>query len=331
MHSLGIIPVIAASVSAMLLMVIWKFVPSNFLAATVNARSNHQKPTRQLGGFAVVPAVCAALLWAGANGIAEFTAVIYLMVAALLLFMTGAIDDARDLSPVPKFILQLVAAGIVAYGLQSQFPAFTFGLVPIASVAVAIFVLVWAINLTNFMDGLDLIVVAGIGTPALVLGLGGLMGAIDIGFPIVLALALGAALLPFAMTNRPPASLFLGDNGSLPIGLFAGVIGLGISAQYSIFAGLLPFAYFVIDSAATLLQRIFERKNIFAAHSEHAYQIARRAGVPALTISIRVGAVSSATSLAAILIANQTVHPMAGFVAGYGVAIILFLMLKKGR
>lgn len=331
MHSLLSVLVVAVSVSAALLIVIWKLVPADLLAAAVTARSNHQTPTRQLGGFAVVPAVLVALIWVSAQGTIELSAAIFLSAAALLLLLTGAIDDARNLSPAAKFVLQLTAASVATFGLHQYFPVFALGVVPVASIAMTVIILVWAINLTNFMDGIDLIVVAGIGAPALILGLGGLAGMIDTGFPTMLALALGAALAPFAVTNRPPASLFLGDNGSLPIGLFAGVVGLGLSARYSVFVGLLPFAYFIVDSSATLLRRLFKRKNIFTAHSEHAYQLASRGGVSPLIISMKVAAVSSTTTVLAILVASQMLHPVAGFAMGYAVAIALFVALKWGK
>ncbi|MEZ5810803.1 MAG: glycoside hydrolase [Rhizobiaceae bacterium] len=321
---------IALIASALLLAVIERALPPGFLAAKSNPRSNHDAPARQIGGLAVIPATLAALLWGGGGSIAATTA-LWLAAGTLILFVAGAVDDAGDLSAAAKTVPQVAAATLTAYGMAPHdlpplalLPAF-------AGSVLLVVALVWAVNLVNFMDGLDWMVVAGIGVPAAIIGLSGLANLVDQTPAVVLAAILAAALVPFAVANRPPARIFLGDSGSLAIGLVAGVIVLGLAAHHSIFVGLLPFAYFIVDSGATLVQRTLKRKNIFAAHSEHAYQIAKRAGRPTLEVSLRVAGVSGLTAVLAVLALTGALPPIAAFGLGYVAAILLFLVMRRGR
>ena len=330
MNELMAIAATGVFLSALLLWVVMRMAPPGFLAAQASSRSNHTAPARQLGGLAVIPALVGAVLLGAWLEIATLPTVIWLSLAVAILFTAGLLDDSRDLTVTPKLLLQVAAAVVAVAGSFQYSTAFAPLSAPIAS-ALLVLVLVSAINLINFMDGIDLMVVAGIGLPSLTLGLFGVTGVIAVDFPLLLSLALGSALLPFAIANRPPASVFLGDNGSLPIGLIAGAIGIGLAANYSVAAGSLPFAYFIVDSGLTLLQRIIARKNIFTAHSEHAYQIARRAGLSAASIAGRVGIVSIATTGISVLICADMIGPLLGMTCGYAIAVTLFAMLKWQR
>ena len=331
MPDLLIITFLAAVTSAILLIGLRKFLPAEFLTASVKARSNHDFPTPQTGGMAVVPAMLIALTWAGASGLIDLSSAIYPTCALVILFAAGYADDAIDLRPAPKLFLQTLAAVICVFGLGGDLSVSPPGIPAVAGAAAIALLLVWATNLTNFMDGLDLTVVAGVGVPCLIIGASGLLGFLDISYPVVLALVLGSALVPFAWLNRPPASMFLGDNGSLPVGLMAGLIGAGMAVNYSILAGLLPFSYFLIDTCFTLAGRLFRGRNIFEAHSEHAYQIARRAGRSSLSISAKVGLVSLFCTVLAILMARQMAPHAVGFLFGFAAAFALFVALRSGR
>ena len=99
------------------------------------------------------------------------------------------------------------------------------------------------------------------------------------GDPVCFAtLAIAAALLGFAFFNRPPARLYLGDSGSLPLGLAAGTICVALALKADIVSALLPFGYYLIDFGSTLALRVGRHENLFQAHSQHAYQMARKAG-----------------------------------------------------
>ncbi len=328
MPELWMIAVIAAGVSAVLLFIVGKYGPTTALAATISPRSNHTTPTPQTGGLAVIPAVVVAILAGWALGLVGSSATAGISVSVAALFAVGLVDDARNVGPFAKLAVQFAAASLAAYGFGSSLSVFPPDLFFPVTGLMTIVLLVWAINLTNFMDGLDLMVVAGIGVPALVIGLGGLFGYLELSEPVVISLALGIALAPFGLVNRPVARMFLGDSGSLPAGLLAGIVCLGFSAQYSIFAGCLPFSYFIIDTAATLAARLVKRENLFAAHSQHAFQTARRAGLPAIVVSGLVALVSLLGAVLAIATAAEYTTPPTGFVVGFGAACALYLYFK---
>ena len=129
----------------------------------------------------------------------------------------------------------------------------------------------WFVNLVNFMDGLDWMTVAEVVpiTAALLL-LGSLRE-----FPApatLVAAALCGAMIGFAPFNRPVAKIFLGDVGSLPIGLLLGwcLLQLGYDGHYA--AALLLPMYYLFDATATLLRRMARREAFWAAHRSHFYQ-----------------------------------------------------------
>ncbi len=146
--------------------------------------------------------------------------------------------------------------------------------------------LVWFTNLTNFMDGLDWMVVSGIGLPHALLALCGLVGLVD-GDVALFCAAIAGALLGFAPANAHPARLFLGDSGSLAIGFLTGVAVLWLAERHGV-AALLPFLYFLVDSGSVIILRLLRGENVLRAHSFHAYQVARRSGEAVAAIVTRI-------------------------------------------
>jgi UDP-N-acetylmuramyl pentapeptide phosphotransferase/UDP-N-acetylglucosamine-1-phosphate transferase len=129
----------------------------------------------------------------------------------------------------------------------------------------------WFVNLVNFMDGLDWMTVAEV-VPVtgamIVLGWSG-------EFPIstvVIAAALCGAMVGFAPFNRPVAKVFLGDVGSLPIGLLLGWCLLELAFRQHLAAALLLPLYYLSDASVTLLGRLVRREPFWAAHRSHFYQ-----------------------------------------------------------
>jgi UDP-N-acetylmuramyl pentapeptide phosphotransferase/UDP-N-acetylglucosamine-1-phosphate transferase len=89
---------------------------------------------------------------------------------------------------------------------------------------------------------------------------------------VLVAAALCGALLGFAPFNRPVAKVFLGDVGSLPIGLLLGWCLLHLAWQGHVAAALLLPLYYLLDATWTLLRRILRREPFWAAHRSHFYQ-----------------------------------------------------------
>jgi len=259
------------------LYILSKILPSDFLTAGFNARSNHSTSARQIGGLALLPAILISLLMFGTDLGLSIDLVMCLLGASLLLWIIGALDDRFELSVKTRFGSQFVAACLVAYGLGPDFRLLPDVLPQWLELVLIVSVLITAINITNFMDGLDWMTVAGIGIPLMGLTLLSALRLSGIESGIVAATAAGG-LLGFAIFNRPPATIFLGDSGSFPLGLIAGTALLLLAKETHIIVALILPLYYLLDAGTTIILRAIGGENIFKAHSKHAYQIAKRSG-----------------------------------------------------
>jgi UDP-N-acetylmuramyl pentapeptide phosphotransferase/UDP-N-acetylglucosamine-1-phosphate transferase len=127
--------------------------------------------------------------------------------------------------------------------------------------------------------------------------------------PTLVAAALCGAMLGFAPFNRPVAKIFLGDVGSLPIGLLLGwcLLQLGYDKQYA--AALLLPMYYLFDATATLLRRMARREPFWAAHRSHFYQRATDNGFTVWRVVGEVFALNLA--LAALAVGSVMAQSMA--------------------
>jgi UDP-N-acetylmuramyl pentapeptide phosphotransferase/UDP-N-acetylglucosamine-1-phosphate transferase len=274
------IVVSAAGLSTALVAALSVLLPRTFLAARITARSNHQTVARQIGGIAVTPAALAVALATASDG---FPA---LLIAILLTFAVGLLDDAFDLPAALKGLVLAVTAALALYAFH---PPITSATWQYALLAFAFLFLFYWINAANFMDGLDLLEVVGIGLP---LSFCSMMLITTPGAPnnlAILGLAVSGALAGFAVFNFPPARVFLGDSGSLVCGLVSGCVITETAYFVSLPIAVLPFLYFLADTLSTLAIRLADGENVFQAHSRHAYQVARRTGMSSQTIVMQVG------------------------------------------
>ncbi len=319
---------LAACLTAALLAFLARRLPAGFLSATTTARSNHFRPARQIGGFGLASgwsvAVVAAAMFSGLSGVAALA----LALAFALLVLIGFLDDLRHLPVQVRLAAQIVAALLALYALpELGWPA-EGSLSGYVGLALAVLVLIASVNIVNFMDGLDLMSVAGAGLP---LGFAAIALALGAGpTPVGLVAASGAGgMAAFAVFNRPPAQIFLGDSGSQPLGLAVGLAILALWGQAGLLAGLLPFSYYIADGLSTIALRAVELEPVWRAHSRHAYQVAYRAGRSALHVSAAVAAWSVASGL--LLLLPGLVHPLAVPVAqaiGLAGAIAVALWLR---
>ena len=85
--------------------------------------------------------------------------------------------------------------------------------------------------------------------------------------------------LGFLFWNKPPAKIFLGDSGSIPIGfLISSIIVLSLVKQQNFIPTMILILFHFIDSTLTICIRALKRKNVFEAHSDHFYQKKIRSG-----------------------------------------------------
>ena len=176
----GLALVFAASVltSGVLIWLLQPLLARHALARP-NARSSHTAPTPQGGGIAVIAAtvgVIAAAIMSGAPGLGG-NSLWLVLTAVVFIALVGAVDDARPIPVLPRLILQAVGVAIVLAALPDDLRVVPFlpGWLERALMGVA---LLWFVNLTNFMDGIDWMTVAEVVPLTAGLVLFGLMGAL---------------------------------------------------------------------------------------------------------------------------------------------------------
>jgi len=243
-----------------------------------NERSSHRVATPRGGGLAVVAVLIVAWLAIGFAGTPDQTrASLILCAAALVLAVVSWIDDLKGLAVAWRLVVQAVAVAIAVLALPGGGPYFG-GLLPAVLDAVAAGLLwLWFINLFNFMDGIDGL--AGAETASLGAGVAVIAVVAGLGDASMLyGLTAVAAALGFLWWNWHPARIFLGDVGSVPLGLLLGWLLLDLSAQgYWASALILPL-YYLADASITLFRRALRGAAVWQAHREHFYQRAVQQG-----------------------------------------------------
>jgi UDP-N-acetylmuramyl pentapeptide phosphotransferase/UDP-N-acetylglucosamine-1-phosphate transferase len=294
-----------------------------------NVRSSHKAPTPQGGGYAVIGAtVVVGAALAVFNGAPSS---LWLVLAAtVVLAAVGAVDDMRHIAVMPRLGLQLVATVILLAALPTALrivPALPFwferGLLALA--------LLWFVNLVNFMDGIDWMTVAEAVPMTAGLALFGAMGVVP-SEEAMAALALCGAMLGFAPFNKPVARLFLGDVGSLAVGLLLGWLLVLLAGGGHIAAALLLPLYYLADATTTLLRRLMNGEPVWQAHRTHFYQRATDNGFSVMQIVARVFVLNVALAVlaaATLLAPTVLVQAMALFAGCALVALLLYRFSAK--
>jgi UDP-N-acetylmuramyl pentapeptide phosphotransferase/UDP-N-acetylglucosamine-1-phosphate transferase len=291
--------IIAAALSAGLIVLLRPWL-RRYALARPNARSSHREPTPQGGGIAVmIAAIVVAALACQYLGLPDAASLAWVLFAAALVAVVGAVDDIWTIGVLPRLALQAAAVAIVVAALPDD-----FRLMPLLPVSIERGLLLiaglWIVNLTNFMDGIDWMTVAE-AVPVLA-GLV-IIGLLD-GLPqqaTTVALVLCGALLGFAPFNRPVASLFLGDVGSLPIGLLLAWLLAMLAGAGHVAAALILPLYYLADATITLLRRLVRGEPFWQAHRTHFYQRATDRGLSVGQIVARVFAVNVGLVVLAVL------------------------------
>jgi UDP-N-acetylmuramyl pentapeptide phosphotransferase/UDP-N-acetylglucosamine-1-phosphate transferase len=228
-----------------------------------NERSLHERPVPRTGGIAVLAGALASL----AFGAGELWLPIAL---ALALAVLSFADDLRGLGTIVRLAAHLAAAGVFVWYVMSPMHPLELGLLALA--------VAWSTNLYNFMDGADGLAggmaLVGFGAYAIAAAAGGeqALMAFNVG--------LAAAAAAFLVLNFPPARIFLGDVGSVPLGFLAAAFGIvgWRDDLWPLWFPLVVFAPFVADASATLARRTLRREPLWRAHRDHYYQRLVRMG-----------------------------------------------------
>ncbi len=247
-----------------------------------NQRKVHSGVMPRLGGLAVYLAFVPAVLLArplnnGTQG---------LLLGITLVTLLGIIDDTRGLSPLLKLAGQIAAAlAVIPFGIKVQFITSPFNAdhilyFGVLSVPVTVFWLVAVTNAINLVDGLDGLAAGISGIAALTMaavawtqfnvhGLQEQSGA------ILLPLILAASILGFLKHNYHPATIFLGDSGSMMLGFCLGAISvMGLTKSATAISVILPLVILgipLLDTTFAILRRYHKHRPIFQPDREHLH------------------------------------------------------------
>ena len=213
-------------------------------------RRRQERTTPRLGGIAILTGILIALVpslplltrGAASRSVSE-TETLWMLLATLIVFAVGLVDDIRRLGPFPKLFFQIFAATIVvAMGWQFsavRLPWAPEGALAVGAVAPALSVL-WIVGVTNavnFIDGLDGLasgIVAIIASSLLILAV--LQNSPEV---VVGASCVVGACLGFLRHNWNPARIYMGDSGSLTLGFILATVSLHSSVKASATVALL--------------------------------------------------------------------------------------------
>lgn len=301
-------------------------------AAAVSARHIHQSPIPRLGGVAIYIAfVCviglSLLLPAGASVSAHLVPrnVFWILGAATVVFLLGLYDDIYSARPAAKFLVQGLAAVMLYLG------GFGIFLVPLSgaplmawlSLPLTILWVLWITNAFNLIDGIDGLAAGSALFSTLAVFVVSL--ASSNAFVAILSLGMAGAVLGFLRFNFNPATIFLGDSGSLFIGFMLSALALaGAQKSSTVVAVAIPVVSFglpILETVISVLRRFLSGQPVFGADREHIHHKLLERGLSQRQSVIILYAVSAALGLLSLLLLNPS-GPTVGvvlFVVGMGI------------
>jgi UDP-GlcNAc:undecaprenyl-phosphate GlcNAc-1-phosphate transferase len=276
-------------------------------------RKVHQVPVPRLGGVAMTLAFAAgvgfAALVASELGSAAFLrlslAPAILGGVALLLVM-GVVDDIRGMPAFAKLAGQVAVAVLVALlGLRLERLAFPWGSIELGPLAVPLTVawVVGVINAVNLIDGLDGLATAVVLT---VLGAFGLLAALDGVDPMlpIIAATVGAAV-GFLAYNLHPATIIMGDTGSMFLGFVVSAIGIMLTQDavrpVAPWVPVIALGVPLLDTAWAVVRRTARGEPFFMADRGHIHHQLLRRGLTQRDAMLTLTAVSAALGIAAVV------------------------------
>lgn len=237
-----------------------------------NIRSNHTHPIALGAGIIIIPLIVLISLNLGFLWEKE------ILLSLSILYIISILDDIRDVNPIIRLLFHFFSISIfVAVYLYpfignmiitNIYMNIFFGLIAIISI-------VWFINSFNFMDGID-----GITSVEIIFIC---LSIIYFHFFLekeinILALSILITVTVFIYFNWSPASIFLGDSGSIPLGFLIITLLIDFSLKgYWVASIILPL-YYTMDTSVTLFKRVYKKKKFWKAHNEHYYQMALKNG-----------------------------------------------------
>jgi UDP-GlcNAc:undecaprenyl-phosphate/decaprenyl-phosphate GlcNAc-1-phosphate transferase len=306
-------------------------------------RHTHDRPIPRAGGIAVFGAVAIVLGLVLALGPSQIavpgdgaTTMLVVLAGAATMFALGLWDDVRHLGAPSKFTVQiLIAVAVFMAGVRIEaLPLLEFAdwsLPPFFSFLLTVVWLVGVTNAFNLIDGSDGVAGGTALLACLVLGGVSLLNGNELG--ALVAFVLGGAVLGFLFFNFPPASIFLGDSGSLFIGfMLAGIAVATTQAPTTALAVAIPvvcLALPILDTLLVIMRRFLRRKPLFKGDRLHIHHILRDLGHSPRRVALVIYGVCVLFALLSLLLVrpmgNQLAVPFV--IAG----VILWVAVRRLR
>ena len=306
-----------------------------------NHRSVHRKPIPRVGGIAIVGGFIVGLtyFYLLQTFFEDLAWVIdfpdkWILLGAGIMFILGLTDDLLDVKPRVKLFFQALAAFVVvSAGFRFEIPFLQFQdmstLNTVISAGITFLWIIGVINAVNLMDGMD-----GLAAGMAVIAVVSLTIALALngyGSDIILVTAFIAALIGFLVYNSHPASIFMGDSGSLFLGFILATFSLpsggemvgGLSYLVPVLALGLP----ILDMATAIFRRASEGKGIFTADRDHIHhRLLKNRGEKQRSTVYILYAVNAVFGIMAILIlSSQAVAQVALILSLTAIFCLLFL------
>jgi Fuc2NAc and GlcNAc transferase len=243
------------------------------LVATVNERSSHSVPTPHGGGIAVAITWFIGLVYLYMNNQIDPT-LFFALIMGVVIAVVGLVDDIIELKAIPRMVVFTLVGASGLYiigGLET----ITFGLFDISNIVVtsifAMLLILWYVNLTNFIDGID----SYLSVKFIFLSVAGLLLFGGAHFAV-----LGVSVLGFLYWNWHKAKIFMGDVGSTLLGYTIAIITIYYAniESSNLWIWITLYGVFWFDATVTLIRRLLNGEKPSVPHKKHAYQRLTQAG-----------------------------------------------------
>jgi UDP-GlcNAc:undecaprenyl-phosphate GlcNAc-1-phosphate transferase len=291
-------------------------VARGLLVPPISDRHLHTKPLPRIGGVGIylsflitVVAFCAIPKW-GEQIFAPRTLVGFL-IATTAIFLMGAYDDLKSIRPQSKLIFEFGAAVFLYFtGFGIHDVSLSIGGRAIGNLVGFALTVIWILLITNafnLIDGLDGLAVGSALLSAIVVIATSLVRHNDL--MTMLSCALFGTLLGFVPFNFHPASIFMGDSGSLFIGFALGALSLnGWSGRPTVMGIAVPILCFglpIVDVTLAVARRFLKQQPLFRADADHVHHKLLKRGLSQQHAVLLLYGVTAAFVLASILLIRE--------------------------
>lgn len=290
-----------------------------------NARKIHKKPIPRLGGLGMYLGFLLGYMLFG-----ETSAIMNaILISSFIIILTGVIDDIKPIKPSTKFLGQLTAACIIvfygeillkhidAFGIYIDFGIFAYPL--------TIFFILGCINCMNFIDGLDGLAAGISSIYFLTIGIIAIIQN-KLGLDFTLTFTMLGSTLGFLVHNFYPATIFMGDSGSMFLGFIISVIALlGFKnvTMTSFIIPLLILAIPILDVIFAILRRTLKGQKISTPDKYHIHHQLLNRNFSERTVVLIIYAINILFAMASIIYILKT--PKIGYII-YGILLMIILL-----